>query len=187
MALDSFQRLLDFRLPKTKNIVFRHDHKEPKHERSQLKFPPFCLLLALVLWNVATERTRYPAVWWEICLSPATKDSCFSKCYMRIGQLIMTRRTGHNPPHSDLCLFCLFSGLLSSYFQWSSNDSTLTAWMTANLSHGMTEWTDHSGKSLSDSHVCLRLLMFQFRRHFLPDKLSMSTVLLTLCNYKFSR
>lgn len=95
MALDSFQRLLDFRLPKTKNIVFRHDHKEPKHERSQLKFPPFCLLLALVLWNVATERTRYPAVWWEICLSPATKDSCFSKCYMRIGQLIMTRRTGH--------------------------------------------------------------------------------------------
>ena len=103
-------------------------------------------------------------VWWEIFFwAPLIKDSCFSKCYMRIGQLIMTRRTGHKSEKYFrssafwfvFYLFCLFSGLLSSYCQWSNNDSALIAWMTANLSHDMTEWADHSGKSLFDSHVCL--------------------------------
>lgn len=115
MALDSFQQLLDFRLPKRKNSYLDMTTKS-QNMRKSTKIPTIFLSAPRLVFlqnfsNVATERNRYE--WWEIFFwAPLIKDSCFSKCRMRIGQQILTGGTGHKDQKYfrsfplDLCLSC---------------------------------------------------------------------------------
>lgn len=127
-------------------------------------------------------------VWWEIFFwAPLIKDSCFSKCYMRIGQLIMTRRTGRNCEKYFRSSVFWFVFACFVYFLASFHRIVNGATMILPLLRGWRQisrmiWQNGQITAVSHflivTYVYVCLLMFQFCRHFLPDKSSMSTVLL---------
>ena len=113
MALDSFQWLLDFRLPK-RNISYLDMTTQSQNMKKSTKiptiFPSSCTCFS------ATLPRNEPAMYGgRFFWATLIKDSCFSKYCMRIGQLILTRGTGHKAKGisaiSACCLSVIFGVL----------------------------------------------------------------------------
>ena len=104
-----------------KKIVIRHDHKESKHEKVNCNSHHFHFLLHPTCFSAKFQLRCHGTE--PLCMVgdffwvPLIKDSCFSKCHMRIGQQVLTRGTGHKS-RRYFRLICVFPVLFITKTFW---------------------------------------------------------------------